>query len=110
MLASCFLSLDLTRIGLLICPMSLLQYDERLFLSLGTAHLRRQEEVALERAPSLFGYLFRQIGNPLWCDSPTVQRERLAYVRVCVEVMPNSELPKEVLLMNNEGIKTRIPV
>ncbi|KAK4412114.1 hypothetical protein Salat_2972100 [Sesamum alatum] len=30
--------------------MSLLQYDERLF---GTANLRRQEEVALERAPSL---------------------------------------------------------
>ena len=37
-------------------------------------------------------------------------RERLAYVRVCVEVMPNSEFPKEVLLMNNEGIQTRIPV
>ncbi|KAK4412243.1 hypothetical protein Salat_2965600 [Sesamum alatum] len=55
--------------------MSLLQYDERLF---GTANLRRQEEVALERAPSL--------------------------------VMPNSEFPKEVLLMNNEGIQTRIPV
>jgi hypothetical protein len=34
----------------------------------------------------------------------------LAYARVCVEVMPNSELPKEVLLMNNEGVKTRIPV
>ncbi|KAJ7941365.1 Ribosomal protein S7, partial [Quillaja saponaria] len=58
-----------------------------------------------------FGYLCsRQIGNPLWCDSPTVQRDRLAYARVCVEVMPNSELPKEVLLMNNEGIQTRIPV
>ncbi|KAL0292738.1 UNVERIFIED_CONTAM: hypothetical protein Sradi_6976900 [Sesamum radiatum] len=81
--------------------MSLLQYDERLF---GTANLRRQEEVALERAPSL---LFRQIGNPLCVILP---RERLAYVRVCVEVMPNSEFPKEVLLMNNEGIQTRIPV
>lgn len=90
----------------MICPMSLLQYDERLFLSLGTAHLRRQEEVALERAPSLG----TSLGNPLRCDSSTVQRDRLAYVRVCVEVMPKSELPKEVLLMNNEGIQTRIPV
>ncbi|KAK4414707.1 hypothetical protein Salat_2577600 [Sesamum alatum] len=60
--------------------MSLLQYDERFF---GTTNLRKQEEVALERAPEF---------------------------RVCIEVMPNSEFPKEVLLMNNEGIQTRIPV
>lgn len=54
-----------------------------------------------------FGYLFRQ---SIRCYSSTVQRDRLAYVRVCVEVMPKSELPKEVLLMNNEGIQTIIPV
>lgn len=83
--------------------MSLLQYDERLFLSLGTAHLRRQEEVALERAPSLG----TSLGNPLGVILPPFRETDW---RVCVEVMPKSELPKEVLLMNNEGIQTIIPV
>ncbi|KAK1318276.1 hypothetical protein QJS10_CPB04g00872 [Acorus calamus] len=57
----------------------------------------------------LISKLASAIGKPLYMDTATASRSRVAFARVCIEISAQSELPDSVLY-REEGIWKDIPV
>ncbi|GAV89567.1 DUF4283 domain-containing protein [Cephalotus follicularis] len=48
-------------------------------------------------------YIASVLGRPLYMDSPTINRQALAYARICVEMSASSTFPNTILLDLGEG-------
>ncbi|KAK1292578.1 hypothetical protein QJS10_CPB17g00529 [Acorus calamus] len=56
------------------------------------------------------GKIASLIGTPLYMDTPTAARSRIAFARVCVEIEAGEELPDEVFVQIRNGDREAIRV
>lgn len=50
------------------------------------------------------------IGKPLYADKKTIEQERLAFARVCIEVSAGEKLPDQIEFINEDDILVSQPV
>ncbi|XVF69093.1 hypothetical protein PTKIN_Ptkin11bG0052800 [Pterospermum kingtungense] len=55
-------------------------------------------------------YIASAIGNPLYMDSITAERKKLAYAKVCVEIEVASKIPKYITIVLGKDCKTSVVV
>ncbi|GAV79836.1 DUF4283 domain-containing protein [Cephalotus follicularis] len=55
-------------------------------------------------------YIESVLGRPLYKDAPTINRQALAFARICVDMSAASSFPSTILLDLDEGATTVVGV
>ncbi|XP_039003778.1 uncharacterized protein LOC120130649 [Hibiscus syriacus] len=76
----------------------------------GPWHIQNKPLFLRSWSPEGLSYLASALGNPLYMDTITTSRERLEYVKVCVEIEAGVTIPESIQVILKDGSYVNVRV